>query len=384
MNVSELITPNLLTIREAFLEHGRDIRFVGGCVRDLVRDDIFKDIDLATDAFPEEQIAIYENFGLKHVKTGFEHGTVTVILNGEEYQITSLRADLETDGRHAKVAFTRSWDIDLSRRDLTFNAMAVDFEGNLLDPFGGEPDAKNGMVCFVGEASQRIKEDYLRVLRYFRFLARYDGAMTEDVETAIRQPEFSSRFAALSKERLWAELKKIMVEPYAVSALEEMNKVELWKPMGLKRKFSPVLFAETAKFTSHPVTRFAAATTLSVMMTDEFKALYKAANLEAKLYEFLISTPLTSNWKKLRHQGIPAMWIKEFFAYQGQRGPSTPEIMSFQVKPCPVNAFLLMEYGFKGKQLGEALKVADEVWLNSDYKASPNAILRHVIKLRRI
>jgi len=383
MNVSELLTPNLLTIREAFLEHGRDIRFVGGCVRDLVRNDFFKDIDLATDAFPEEQIAIYEKFGLKHVKTGFEHGTVTVILNNEEYQITSLRADVETDGRHAKVAFTRHWEIDLSRRDLTFNAMALDFEGNLLDPFGGEPDAKNGMVAFVGDASQRIREDYLRVLRYFRFLARFDGAMTSDVEEAIRQPEFPERFKAVSKERLWSELKKIVVEPYAASVLEEMNKVELWKPMGLKRKFSPSLFQETANFTGHPVTRFAAATTLSVMMADEFKNLFKASKTEVNVYEFLISTHMNTNWKKLRHQGFHPMLIKEFFAYQGKKAP-LHEIALFEVKPCPVNAFLLMEYGFKGKALGEALKVADEVWLNTDYKASENAIMRHVMKLRRV
>ena len=131
-----------------------------------------KDIDLATDATPDEMQKMFDSAGVRHIPTGIEHGTITAVINGEEFEVTTLRADVETDGRRAEVEFVRSWEEDAKRRDLTYNAMSMDFEGNLYDYHGGMDDLQDKVTRFVGDPEERIKEDYLRTLRYFRFQGR--------------------------------------------------------------------------------------------------------------------------------------------------------------------------------------------------------------------
>ena len=149
------------------------VRFVGGCVRDSLLDRPVKDVDLATDLDPDRVTAAAEAAGLKVVPTGIAHGTVTVICNHHPVEITTLRKDVETDGRRAVVAFTDDWREDALRRDLTFNALSMDRDGTVHDYFDGVQDALAGRVRFVGEAETRIREDALRILRFFRFFAHY-------------------------------------------------------------------------------------------------------------------------------------------------------------------------------------------------------------------
>ena len=167
------ITEELKTLRAAFQACGFDIRLVGGAVRDIVAGEDPKDLDFCTDANPTEQLEIYTANGYKYVETGLQHGTITVVIDHVGYEITSLRTETDHEGRHATVAYTRDWMDDLSRRDFTFNAMAMTFDGVLIDPFGGQEDLRNQIVRFVGNANDRVKEDYLRILRWFRFQARF-------------------------------------------------------------------------------------------------------------------------------------------------------------------------------------------------------------------
>ena len=161
------VKPELLRLEKMFADAGFELVFVGGCVRDALLGKEPKDVDLATSATPEEQISLYNQNGIRFIETGLQHGTVTAVLDGEPYEITTYRIDKETDGRHAKVDYTRDLVEDLSRRDLTFNAIAMRFDGTLVDPFDGMADLHNGRVRFVGNAQQRIEEDYLRILRFF-------------------------------------------------------------------------------------------------------------------------------------------------------------------------------------------------------------------------
>jgi len=220
--LTDIITPELHELRRRFVAAGRDIRLVGGCVRDLLAGVTPKDIDLCTDATPGEQMLIYGH-SITFYETGLQHGTLTVNLGGNQlYEITSLRTETNHDGRHAEVAWTRDWEADLSRRDLTVNAMSMSFDGTLYDPFQGAQDLLKKRVRFVGDPDERMKEDYLRILRFFRFHARINGSVyleNDEVGAIIRN---HGGLRTISKERVWVELAKIISGPVGPSMLAHM------------------------------------------------------------------------------------------------------------------------------------------------------------------
>jgi poly(A) polymerase/tRNA nucleotidyltransferase (CCA-adding enzyme) len=197
-------------------------RPVGGCVRDALAGVPVADIDLATPDAPEDVIVALERAGLRAIPTGLAHGTVTALAHGQSFEITTLRRDVETDGRHAVVAFTDDWREDAARRDFTINAMSLLPDGTVVDYFGGASDLRAGIVRFVGDAATRIAEDYLRILRFFRFFARY-GTGQPDAVAAIA--EALPGLALLSGERVWSELKRILAAPAPDAALALMARL---------------------------------------------------------------------------------------------------------------------------------------------------------------
>jgi poly(A) polymerase/tRNA nucleotidyltransferase (CCA-adding enzyme) len=204
----------------------RSTRIVGGAVRDALLELPVADADLATILLPQEVISRAATLGLKTVPTGIDHGTVTVIAEGRPFQVTTLRRDIETDGRRAVVKFTKDWKKDAARRDFTMNALYCDMHGNVLDPLGGMPDLRAGQVRFVGSAEDRIQEDYLRILRFFRFFAWY-GAGRPDAEGLKACAKLKAGLAMLSAERVWMELKRLLSAPDPVRALLWMRKTEV-------------------------------------------------------------------------------------------------------------------------------------------------------------
>ena len=150
-----------------------EIRFVGGCIRKLIQDEEIDDIDLSTNLKPEKVIEILKNNKINYYETGIDHGTITAVIQNQSFEITTLRKDTKTDGRHAQVEYTNNWLEDASRRDFTINAIYSDLDGNLFDPFSGKKDLKDGLVKFIGDPATRVKEDYLRILRYLRFFLGY-------------------------------------------------------------------------------------------------------------------------------------------------------------------------------------------------------------------
>lgn len=183
---------------------GFDAKLAGGCVRDRLLGIRPKDYDLASNATPEEVCLIFEQKGFKTVPTGIEHGTITVVTGGHGIEITSLRHDVSTDGRRATIAFAKSFEEDAARRDFTINAMYEDAEGTIHDYFGGQDDLKSGRLRFVGDPHQRIREDYLRILRLFRFWARFGFA--PDAATLKACQEEEQGLALVSQERITSEL----------------------------------------------------------------------------------------------------------------------------------------------------------------------------------
>jgi poly(A) polymerase len=211
-------------VMSALAAAGRPARFVGGCVRDalLAPGSDALDLDIATPELPERSMALLAAAGLTALPTGLHHGTVSLYLPRRRFEITTLRRDVACDGRHARVEFTDDFDADARRRDFTINALSCDGDGTLYDPVGGAVDLRTGRVRFVGEARTRIVEDYLRILRFFRFHARF-GRGAPDAQAMAACAELASGIDALSGERLRQELWLILPGPLPARTLGLMQ-----------------------------------------------------------------------------------------------------------------------------------------------------------------
>lgn len=200
---------DLQRLLAALNSDGEEARIAGGAVRNALLGEAVADVDVATTTTPQETIRRAKAAGFKTVPTGIEHGTVTVIAAGTSYEVTTLRADVETDGRRAKVAFGRDWKADAERRDFTINALYADADGTVIDLVGGLADLESRTLRFIGDAETRIREDYLRILRFFRFFAWY-GSGRPDAEGLKACARLKDGLGQLSAERVWAELKKLL------------------------------------------------------------------------------------------------------------------------------------------------------------------------------
>jgi len=216
-----MTAPATLAVLRALTGGGAAARFVGGCVRDACIGRAVKDIDIATDARPERVMELLKAAGIHAVPTGIEHGTVTAVSDHRPHEITTLRRDVSTDGRRAVVAFTDDWRADAARRDFTFNAMSCTAEGELFDYFDGRADLAVGRVRFVGDADTRIREDVLRLLRFFRFNAHY-GRPPLDEAGLDACTRLATMLPSLSGERLAQETLRLLAAPNPVAIVALM------------------------------------------------------------------------------------------------------------------------------------------------------------------
>ena len=211
---------------------GEEVRVVGGAVRNALLGVEVADIDLAAAAVPEVIAAKAEKAGLRAVPTGIEHGTLTIVFDDAHFEVTSLREDIETDGRRAKVRFGRDFEADARRRDFTVNALSVDAEGKLYDYTGGLKDLAERRIRFIGDAEKRIAEDFLRILRFFRFSAAY-GAGPLDAAGFGACVALRAGLATLSRERIGAEMQKILIAPRCGPVVERMSGAGLLSFLGV-------------------------------------------------------------------------------------------------------------------------------------------------------
>ena len=198
-------------------------RYVGGCVRNALLGAPVDDIDIATRWTPDEVLARAKAADLGAVPTGLKHGTVTLIADHHPFEVTTLRVDVATDGRRADVAFTEDWKADAARRDFTVNALYADEDGTIYDPVNGLADLKARRIRFIGQPADRIKEDYLRILRFFRFIAWYGKGTIDEAGLAACEAERTG-LAQLSVERIWKELCKLFAAEAPIPAVEAMEK----------------------------------------------------------------------------------------------------------------------------------------------------------------
>ena len=227
LDISRLTSnKNIFKLFRVVESHGGVLRFVGGAVRDAIAGLKGFDLDLATDLSPDELVEACEENNLKTIPIGIKFGTVGVVIDNQVLEVTSLRKDIKTDGRHAEVVFTSDWNEDASRRDLTINAVYADEKGNVFDYYNGVDDLEKGLVRFIGSANQRIKEDYLRILRFFRFYSIF-GKAPIDRKALEACRENKDGLRQLSMERIRDELFKLFITPKVVETLQIMYDNEI-------------------------------------------------------------------------------------------------------------------------------------------------------------
>ena len=263
-------------------------RVVGGAVRDALLHRPVADIDMATPLPPGEAAAVLRAGGIKVVPTGLAHGTVTAVVDGRGFEITTLRQDVQTDGRHAVVAFTADWRGDALRRDFTINAMSMTRDGSVFDYAGGLVDLRARRVRFVGDPATRIREDYLRILRYFRFQSRY-GSTPPDADTIAALRGGIPGLARLSIERVWMELRRILLAPDPVAGISLMAELGVLAAVAPELDPAPLAALQARGAPVDPILR------LSAMLTGDpaaFAERMKLSNEERDRLVRLRSVPV--------------------------------------------------------------------------------------------
>lgn len=221
-----ITAPATIKVMDALCQNGADVRFVGGCVRDAIAKRPVKDIDIATPDKPKDVQTLLVNAGIRAEPTGIDHGTITAICDGETFEITTLRKDVETFGRRAVVAFTDDWIVDSSRRDFTINALSANRDGDVYDYHNGILDLAHGQIRFIGSAEDRVSEDFLRIMRFFRFYGHY-GRPPCDKNAFLACRKYADQLKGISAERIREELLKIVMAPDAADVFLLMREAHV-------------------------------------------------------------------------------------------------------------------------------------------------------------
>jgi len=373
-----------------------EIRYVGGCVRKILNNEKFDDIDLATNLKPDEVKECLKNNNIDFFETGIDHGTITARIEEKNFEITSLRKDVSTDGRHAVVEFTNEWTEDALRRDFTINSIYADKEGNLFDPNDGAKDLENGKIEFIGDPEKRVKEDYLRILRYVRFFLNYSKQEHKlNVKKIIKQN--ISGIVKLSKERLIDELKKLVIsngfinigndefcKEIVLLIFPQVKNIDIFKK--LNKNYKSEILKKDFIFL------------LSLLIIDE------TDSTEFFLYKFNMSNEAKTRINFLKeiydksndNYTFSKNNLQKIYYFQGKS--YLLDVIDFQLfrsnkknnklielkkhfeqleKPLfPIKAKIIMEkYNLKeGKELGHKLKYLENLWVENSFNISEKEV----------
>ena len=374
-----------------------EIRYVGGCIRKIINNEkIIDDIDLATNLEPKEVCEALKKNQINYYETGIDHGTVTAVIDNYKFEITSLREDISTDGRHAKVSFSKDWKKDAARRDFTINSIYSDYDGNLFDPYNGKEDVEKGEINFIGNSDKRIQEDYLRILRYVRFFINY-SKQKHNLDTTKSIRRNLDGISKLSKERLIDELKKILRPNVLQKLVKDKFCLDIIKIIFPELKYFNI-FSRLNSLATKMLNEVDFVFFISLLIIDE------TDNADYFLYKFNISKKNQKRIKdldnfykdKIMNKKLNEKNLNRIFYYNGKE--SVIDILNFKifklkkldndiiellnsyrnkVKPTlPVKADILMKkYKIpEGKLLGDKLKLIEEEWVNNNFQISDQQI----------
>ena len=368
-----------------------EIRYVGGCVRKILNDEKTDDIDLATNLTPDQVKQCLDKNQIKFFETGIEHGTITAVIDDQNFEITTLRKDVKTDGRHAVVEYTTNWKEDSLRRDFSINSIYSDLDGNLYDPNSGHKDLNVGIIKFIGDPETRIKEDYLRIIRYLRFYTEYSKIDHEINIIKIIKKNIEG-LGKISKERQFNELKKILKLDNFLKLFKNRTSCELFSlifPQLKNFKKLSKLSKPQEKILKNKSLNFV----ISFLVIDEtdnsdyFVYKYNLPNELKDKINFLKNNSLNKDSTKIFNKKD----LQKIFYYEGKS--STIDLIDFNLlyfkqskklselktyfekldKPeFPIKAQLLInDYGLKeGRELGQKLKNLEMKWIENNFNLS--------------
>lgn len=373
-----LTRPETQAVCRALTDAGYRALFVGGCVRNALLDQPVADVDLSTDALPETVSDLAEKAGLKPVPTGIAHGTITVVSGGIPHEVTTFRHDVETFGRHARVAFAKTVEDDAARRDFTMNALYATPEGKVVDPLGGLADLEARRVRFVGEPAERIAEDYLRILRFFRFHAWYgDPDHGLDAEGLAACAGGAAGLDALSKERIGHEMRRLLAAPDPAPSVAAMAQAGILGHIlpGADPRVLPVLIHLEGDMPADWIRRLASIggedpaehLRLSRAETERLGRIRDAALTEA--------APAVIGYRLGAGDGADALLLRAAFLGQDLPPSWRDEIARGAAARFPVKAADLMPT-LAGPALGARLSELESRWIGSDFRLSRSELLR--------
>ncbi|CAH3126598.1 unnamed protein product [Pocillopora meandrina] len=390
-----VLSPELHSVAAPFLQNGYDVRIVGGAVRDILLGLQPKDVDLGTNATPEKMIQLFKQHNIHFIETGLNHGTITAHVNKQDFEVTTLRIDAETDGRHAKVEFTQNWKLDAERRDLTFNAMSLGLDGSLYDYFGGKEDLSNRRVRFVGDPELRIKEDYLRILRYFRFYGRIASEEdNHDHSTLNVIRECAEGLKKIAVERIWMEVSKILTGNYTPSILHHMYELNVSQCIGLPTYSKESMQELTRAWKEHNIHPLQPETLLCSLVNTAEEAenlarKWKLSNAGKALGKFVtqhrgpkphehVLKPYQDIIVSAPYEHVRSLiksYVLETLHYLG-RHDHAQEINTWCIPVFPITGRHLKKLGVKpGPEFGKMLGKLKEIWKESYYTASEADLL---------
>ena len=364
------------------------IYVVGGSIRDALLNREITDIDFATSLKPKTITKILNKENIKFIDVGIDHGTVTAIINERKFEITTFRNDIFTDGRHAQVSFSNSLEEDALRRDFTINAMYLDKGGNLIDPKGGKTDLENRVVRFIGNPDERIKEDYLRILRYFRFLALF-GDIFPDAEVMKTISANLDKLSVVSKERQWNELKSILTLTAPNNAISAMSEIGLlddyFNGIGINDAFVNLIEIESKiSFSIDPILRLSTLIENSLdkantiikklpLSKSESTDLLKLCTLNKKVVSYMSMKEVRYLLYLLGRDGfqkqILVTWAKDANNKNEVNWRSLYEVAQSWEKPSfALTAKDVINMGIsQGPMVGDILKEVEDWWAENDF-----------------
>lgn len=369
-------------------------RFVGGCVRNEIRGVPIDDVDIATQIIPQDVIAALESAGVRALPTGIDHGTITAVADGRPYEITTLRRDVETDGRRAVVAFTEDWAEDAARRDFRLNAIYAAADGTIEEIIPGSvEDAVAGRVIFIGDADERLREDYLRILRFFRFNAWYGAGVDEaGLAACARQKDGLARIAA---ERIWKELKRLLAAPdpsSAALAMDESGVLSAILPSAQAAPLSGLVAAEQgAGLSPEPMRRLMAMLPRRLREVEAASAALRLSNAERDRLAAWADPALghvaglsgAALSEVLYRHGAEAVRDRAMIdAAMGADPAGLRPVLAAAAEwtrpVLPVGGNDALAAGFTGPDIGAALEAVEADWIASDFTLTREQLLRRL------
>ncbi|ALC45499.1 CG2100, partial [Drosophila busckii] len=389
-----IFTPELEALVALFKKYNYELRIAGGAVRDILMKIQPKDIDLATTATPDEMKEMFNKEEVRMINAkGEKHGTITPRINNKEnFEVTTLRIDVRTDGRHADVAFTTDWQLDANRRDLTINSMFLGFDGTVYDYFYGYNDLQQHRIVFVGDADVRLKEDYLRTLRYFRFygrIAENAHSHEKDILEAIKAN--GDGLARISGERIWSELQKILVGNYGRELLLEMHNCSLSKYCGLPAQPNLKEFdrlcadLDTFEKPHYPIL-FMAALLHNVEEAASLHERLKLSAFERDLALFIVQQRARVDdeykslldYQKLCLQPYAKREYVEQLLKYSNKEELYSQLKAWKTPSFPLNGNALKSFGLTGKKVGLVLSELRLLWADSNFQLGSDELMEQV------